>query len=967
MQNDQYQELEKELKEKLKGEVSFEQDYRALYATDASNYRQIPVGVVFPKDKEDILKTVELCHKHDLHLLTRGGGTSLAGQCCNDGLIMDFSKYYNKILEIDPEKKTARVQTGLVLDDLNRALEEHGLIFGPDPATHNHCTMGGMMGNNSCGIHSVMAQVEDGGIRTSDFVESMELLTYDGKVFEAGQTSDEELEKIIKSDKPQSEIYAKLKELRDEFEEDIREGIPDLPRRVSGYNLDDLLPEKGFNVARSLVGTESTCVVFLEATLRLITAPKKRSLLILGYDSVYEAGDHVESIMKHKPIGLEGLDKNLITYMHKRHLHEEKLSLLPEGEGWLMVEFGGRNKKESDEKAKKLMADLKDKNSKDYPRMELYEDEEREHAVWEIRESGLGATAFVQGLPDMWTGWEDSAVPPVKVGEYLRDLRKLFQKYGYNPALYGHFGQGCIHCRIGFDLKTKGGIDDYLKFTEEAADLVVSYGGSLSGEHGDGQSRGPLLYKMYGERLMNAFHKFKEIWDPNWKMNPGKVIDPLPRNENLRMGKDFYPKDPKKTYFKFPEDQGSFHRAAMRCVGVGECRKTETGTMCPSYMVTRDEKNVTRGRAHLLFELMRGKELDDGFRNEKVKESLDLCLACKGCLGECPVHVDMATYKAEFLAHYYKNRPRPRSAYAFGYIDKWAEMASKATAPVNFLSQHETFARIVKSFGAIAPQREIPKFAEKTFKQQHQNPENVDWSRAVLLWPDTFNNNFYPEVLNSAKEILENAGFVVITPTKHYCCGRPLYDFGMLDEAKSYLQKILTKLSDVIQAGVPFVGLEASCIAVFRNELKNLFPNDNNAKRLHQSFKTLPEFILENEDKFEFHKLNKTALLQKHCHHDAVMGYDADMEVFKRAGVDVNAPDSGCCGLAGSFGFEKGEKYDISMKVGERRILPMVRKMTEDYLITDGFSCREQIQHGAGRLPKHPVEILAAALTNKKK
>lgn len=957
-----YRELERELENEIKGEVHFGNDYRALYATDASNYRQLPVGVVFPKDKEDVINTVNRCRKHKLHLLTRGGGTSLAGQCCNDGLVIDFSKHFNKILNIDPDKRTARIQTGLVLDDLNRALKEHGLIFGPDPATHNHCTLGGMMGNNSCGIHSVMAQMEDGGIRTSDFVLSLEVLTYNGTVMEVGETSDLELEEIISKNDEKGKIYSKLKNLRDTYQKYIEDGMPQIPRRVSGYNLDELLPKNNFNVARALVGTESTCVVLLEATVRVIKNPKKRSLLILGYPSVYEAGDHVTEIMGHKPIALEGMDKKLIQYMHKRHLHEEKLGLLPDGEGWLLVEFGGDSKEESDNRAKELMKDLKDQSNGSAPNMKLYDNPDEEESVWKIRESGLGATAFVQGLPDMWPGWEDSAVPPEKVGEYLRDLRKLFHKYGYDPSLYGHFGQGCIHCRIGFDLKTKQGIEAYKNFTDEAADLVVSYGGSLSGEHGDGQARGPLLYRMYGKELMEAFHKFKEIWDPDWKMNPGKVIDPMGRDENLRLGTDFNPTDPE-TYFKYPEDRNSFHRAVMRCVGVGECRKTNSGTMCPSYMVTRDEKDVTRGRAHLLFEMMRGTEIKDNWKSKEVKESLDLCLACKGCLGECPVHVDMATYKAEYFAHYYKKHSRPRAAYTFGWIDRWARMASGMAGFVNFLTQNKIFGSLAKSIGGIAPEREIPKFAEKPYTKLYRgNRKDINFENSVLLWPDTFNNYFFPEVLQAGEKVLRSGGFEIIVPEKKFCCGRALYDFGMLDRAKEYLERIMDELSEYIEAGVPFVGMEASCIAVFRNELGNLYPNNVNAQRLKQNFKTLPEFIMEHEDHFKFQKLQKTALMHRHCHHHAVMGYEADKKVMEKIGVEVTIPDSGCCGLAGSFGFEKGKKYEISMKAGERRILPTVRNMKEDLLITDGFSCREQIRHGTGRMPMHTAEVLAEAV-----
>lgn len=954
--------LEQELQKNIQGEVCFGEDYRALYATDSSNYRQVPVGVVFPKDRTDIIQTVALCRKYKLHILTRGGGTSLAGQCCNSGLIMDFTRHYNKVLEIDPAKKYVTVQPGLVLDDLNRAIKKHGLIFGPDPATHNHCSIGGMVGNNSCGIHSVMAQIEDGGIRTSDFVENIEILTYDGSVFETGKTSPEELEQIIKEGGRKGEIYQQLKDLRNEYASDIVKGIPDIPRRVSGYNLDELLEENNFHVARALSGTECTCGIYLEVKLRLIKEPKKRSLVVLGYDSVFDAGDHVPEIMEHQPIGLEGMDQKLVGYMHKRGLHEEDLSLLPKGNGWLLVEFGGDNKDEADEKAKKMMNSLKSHDNDGAPNMKLYDNREEEQRVWKLRESGLGATAFVEGLPDMWPGWEDSAVPPAKVGDYLRDLRKLFQKYDYHPSVYGHFGQGCIHCRIGFDLTTRQGIDKYKNFTEEAADLVVSYGGSLSGEHGDGQSRGPLLHRMYGTRLMEAFHRFKEIWDPGWKMNPGKVIDPQARDEHLRLGTDFRPEEPE-TYFKYPEDKGSFHRATMRCVGVGECRKTHSGTMCPSYMATLDEKHVTRGRAHLLFEMMRGKELEGGWKNEKVKESLDLCLACKGCLGECPVNVDMATYKAEFLAHYYQGKIKPRPAYAFGLIDKWAALASNVSSVANFISHSAILEPVFKTIGGIAPEREIPKFAKEPFTKSRRNKKAPShYENTVLLWPDTFNNYFFPEVLEAGEEVLKKAGFEVIIPQKKFCCGRALYDFGMLDKARSYLQHILDELSGYIQAGIPFIGLEPSCVAVFRNELGNLFPHDNNAERLKVNFKTLPEFILDQEDRFSFKSLSTTGLLHRHCHHEAVMGYDADIKILKKIGIDIRVPDSGCCGLAGSFGFEKGEKYDLSMKVGEKRIFPIVRQMNEDLLISDGFSCREQIRHGTGKMPEHTAQVLARAI-----
>ncbi|HEX3934876.1 MAG TPA: FAD-linked oxidase C-terminal domain-containing protein, partial [Puia sp.] len=555
----------------------------------------------------------------------------------------------------------------------------------PDPATHDHCTIGGMMGNNSCGSHSVMAEFEGYGARVSDNTQSLTLLTYDGFVMEVGPTSEEQLEKYIQEGGRKGEIYQKLKTIRDKYADLIREKYPKIPRRVSGYNLDELLPENGFNVARALVGTESTCVVILDATLKLMQKPKARSLLVLGYPDVYSAGHHAPIAMKHKPIALEGIDHELISFMEKKGLNVKDLSMLPEGKGFLMVEFGADTKEQSDQKAKNLMEELK--KSDDAPSMKLFDDQKQEKKLWEVRESGLGATAFVPGMKDAWPGWEDSAVPPAKVGDYLKELRDLFGKFGYTAALYGHFGQGCIHCRIDFDLLTKEGIETYKRFTVEAAKLVLRYGGSLSGEHGDGQARGDLLEMMYGPELLQAFREFKEIWDPEWKMNPGKVIDPYGQTENLRLGTGYNPPS-LNTHFHFPEDGGSFSHATLRCVGVGKCRRHEGGTMCPSYMVTREEEHSTRGRTRLLFEMLQGEEIKDGWKSDEVKDALDLCLACKGCKGDCPVNVDMATYKSEFLSHYYEGRLRPRSAYAFGLIYWWARLASKMPGLVNLLTQN---------------------------------------------------------------------------------------------------------------------------------------------------------------------------------------------------------------------------------------------------------------------------------------
>jgi FAD/FMN-containing dehydrogenase/NAD-dependent dihydropyrimidine dehydrogenase PreA subunit len=642
--------LAAELRRRIRGEVRFDAGSRALYATDASNYRHVPIGVVAPRDVEDVIQAVATARRFGAPVLSRGGGTSLAGQCCNVALVLDFSRYVNGVVRIDPARQLGTAQPGCVLDDLRDAAIEHGLTFGPDPATHRHCTIGGMLGNNSCGIHSLLSARHGLGLRTSDNTHELEVVTYDGARFRVGPTPPDELERIIRTGGRRGEIYARMKALRDQYAEVIRDRFPKLARRVSGYNLDELLPENGFHVARALVGSEGTLVSILEATLHLVPAPKARSLLVLGYRDVFSAGDHVAELLPLKPTGLEGMDHLLIEYVKRKGDKNADLTLLPEGRAFLLVEFGGDRKEDSDDQARRCMDLLKKQAAP--PSMKLYDDPGEEQKLWNVREDGLGATAFVPGLPDMWPGWEDSAVPPDRLGSYLRGLHQLFARYGYNPSVYGHFGQGCVHCRVDFDLYTAEGIQRWRSFLDEAADLVVRHGGSLSGEHGDGQARAELLPRMFGEELVGAFREFKAIWDPEGRMNPGKVIDAYPITSNLRLGPD-YDAPPVRTHFQFPQDQGTFSRAALRCVGVGKCRDHGGQVMCPSYVATREEMHSTRGRARLLWEMLNGEVVTDGWRSAPIREALDLCLACKGCKRDCPVNVDMATYKAEFLSHYY--------------------------------------------------------------------------------------------------------------------------------------------------------------------------------------------------------------------------------------------------------------------------------------------------------------------------
>ncbi len=947
--------LDSALRKALRGEVRFDAGSRGLYATDGSNFRQVPIGVVSPRDADDCIAAISLARQFGAPILCRGGGTSLAGQGCNVALVLDFSRHMNQMLEIDPVRRIARVQPGVVLDRLRNAAEKHRLTFGPDPATHDRCTLGGMIGNNSCGVHSVMSGKTDANI------EALELLTYDGVRMNVGATPDNDLDAIIRQGGRRGEIYQSLKQLRDAYGQLVRERYPNIPRRVSGYNLNQLLPENGFQVARALVGSEGTCVTTLEATCRLVESPQHRVLLAIAYADIYQCADRVPEILEHKPIGLEGMDDLLIEYTRRQGLNSEGLALLPDGGGWLLAEFGADSPAAAEAQAGVLMTALNRGPSS--PKMRLFTDKRAIKRVWEVRESSLGAIAHVPGEALNWEGWEDSAVAPEKLGGYLRDLRKLMTRYHYRGTLYGHFGDGCVHNRTNFDLQSKDGIRIYRQFMEEAADLVVSYGGSISGEHGDGQQRAELLPKMFGPELIEAFRRFKTIWDPEGKMNPGKLVEPYLMDENLRLGADYKPWQPA-THFQYVEDNGSLAQATLRCVGVGKCRRDEGGVMCPSYRVTREEEHSTRGRAHLLWEMTQGEVIRDGWQNEHVKESLDLCLACKGCKSDCPVGVDVATYKAEFLSHYYETNSRPRSAYAFGNIDVWARLASYAPEVANFTTQTSFLRDIAKAVAGVAPQRTVPAFAKQSFRSWFRKRKSSAPTRApeVLLWSDTFTNYFLPETAQAAVQVLEAAGFRVTVPSGNLCCGRPLYDFGMLDRAKRLLLEILGALQSALDAESPVVVLEPSCAAVFRDELLNLFPKDERAQKLSRQVFLLSEFLEKKAVHFKLPQLPRKVLMHGHCHHKSIMGMSDQEAVLTKMGIDFTSPAPGCCGMAGSFGFEK-DKYDVSLAIGELELLPAVRQAASETLIlADGFSCREQIQQCTGRGTLHLAEAIELGL-----
>jgi FAD/FMN-containing dehydrogenase/Fe-S oxidoreductase len=951
--------LEADLAAAVAGEVRFDVATRAAYASDASNFRQPPIGVVIPASIDDVVATHRVCHAHRAPLLPRGCGTGLSGAAVNRAVVIDFTKHLDAVLGIDPVRRLARVQPGAVNDRVGDAAAPHGLRFGPDPATHAWCTIGGNIATNACGVHSLQARFDGNGSRTSDNVERLEVLTYDGLRMWVGPTPDDEIEAMIAGGGRRGQIYHDLRDLRDRHAGAIRQRFPAIPRRVSGYNLDELLPERGFNLAAALAGTEGTCVTFLEAELRLIPQVPARTLMVVGYDDIFGAADHVTEILEARPIGCECFDHALVRSTERR--------LFPEGAAWAFVELGGDTTAESDARALALAERLRrDANP---PRaVALIDDPARARRLWEVREAGLAASSRPPGEADHYPGWEDAAVAPEDLGRYLRGLRDLYDRFGYTGAFYGHLGDGCIHSRANFDLMSPAGLAAYRAFIEEAADLVVSFGGSLSGEHGDGQQRAELLPKMFGDELVAAFGEFKAIWDPDGGMNPGKVVNPRRLDQDLRVGAR--------------SPRGGFAVEVQRCVGVGKCRRPDPGAvsgalrgasgavsgalrgasggvMCPSFAVTRDEQHSTRGRARLLFEMLQGDVVRSGWRSPEVAGALDLCLACKGCTSECPAGVDLPSYKAEFLHHHYRGRVRPRHTYAFGLIDQVARVGSKLPGLANRVAA----SRALKLATGMAPERPVPALAAQTLQQwfvrrRHVNPDGP----RVMLWPDTFSNYFDPSPAIAAVEAMEAAGWRVLLPEGHACCGRPLYDYGFLGLAERYLRRVLKAVGPALAEGLPVVGVEPSCVATLRHELPGMLPRDDEALALSRQAMHFGEF-------FERYGIEPPrapapglrAHLWIHCHQKATGGGGPDRRLLEAMGAEVVALPGTCCGLAGSWGMEAAH-HDLSVAIGERDLLPAVREAGPgDVVVANGFSCRMQIEAGTGRRALHLAEVMAIA------
>ena len=959
--------FERELRRVIEGEVRFDRGTAAVYSTDSSNYRQVPVGVVIPRHEEDVARAVRLARENAVPILARGGGTSLSGQTCNTALVLDFSKYMNTIQRIDRNLGLAVVQPGVVQSHLNAALAPYGLFFAPDPSTKDRCTVGGMIGNNSCGAHSAAHG------KTSENLLALDVLLYDGTRLKLGPVSDAEFDATVSAGGRTAEIYQQLRSITTRYGDLVRSRFPKIPRRVSGYNLDELLPENGFNLARALVGSEGTLGITLSATVRAVPRPKQVVLVTLGFADVYLAADAVPWILEHRPEALEGFDQQLVDFGKSKGL--DAIRLLPSGCAFLVIELGGATLDEARGRGDALMQQAQ--RMPECTGSKLLIDPVERDSVWRLRESGLGSGAPRPGFPRTWPGAEDVAVAPAKLGAYLRRFNTLLEKRQLRVSIYyGHFGQGCVHCRVTFDMLSPEGIAVFRATMEELGDLVGEFEGSISGEHGDGIGRSELLPRMFGSELIPVFEEFKRVFDPDGRMNPGSIVRPHPLDSHLKLGPNYRPLQIT-TYFDFGAD-GGFMGAALRCVGIGKCRKTDAGTMCPSYMATREELHSTRGRARVLFEALNG-ALPGGFTDDAMHEALDLCLSCKSCKTECPAAVDMAIYKAEFLSHYYQQHRRPLIAHALGRINEWAALASHAPGLVNSLSR-SFLARPMKRALGIHPNRDLPRFAKETFRRwfiardgaapAQVAPASGRLSRGrpalapvgetptgtaaetaalppeVVLFPDTFNNFYEPEVAIAGTHVLERAGFHVSIPPSQICCGRPLYDQGMLDLAKQRLREAMRVLGPYAERGVPIVGLEPGCILTFRDELPRLFPNEPVAKALAEGTFMLDEFLARKAPAYAPPPRQGRALLHGHCHQKAISGLKHETALLGRmAGLELEVLDAGCCGMAGAFGYEV-DHYEISKVLAERVLVPAIQRSEPGTIvISDGFSCRSQVRH----------------------
>ncbi len=908
---------------------------RAEYSSDASNYRVLPAAVVFPRSVDEVEGVLAICRNNDVPVTSRGAGTSVAGNAIGPGIVIDFSRYMNRILEIDPEAATARVEPGVIMSDLQEAAAPFGLWFGPDPSTKNRATLGGMIGNNACGPHALAYG------RTADNTLALDVIDGRGRRFTASAGKD------------QLALVPGLDALVRENLAILRTELGRFTRQESGYSLEHLLPENGTALAKALVGTEGTCVTILEATVQLKPVPKKPILVVLGYPSMVAAAGDVVNLLPEKPLALEGMDSRLVDVVRR---HTGSVPPLPDGEGWLFCEVG--ESADDPRSAKQRALDLIKTSASIDSR--VVTDAQETAALWRIRADGVGLAGRTPAGNQAWPGWEDAAVPPANLGPYLTDFEALMARYGIEGLPYGHFGDGCIHVRMDVPLNEEGDIPVFKAFMEDAAALVGRYGGSLSGEHGDGRARGALLPHMYSDDAILLFEKFKALFDPSNFLNPGVLVDPAPITSSLRRP---YAKPIKGQGFAFTEDGGDFTAAVHRCVGVGKCRADNFGIgafMCPSYQATKDEKDVTRGRSRVLQDLTRGAFKGD-WSSPAVHDALDLCLSCKACGRDCPAGVDMSMYKSEVTYRKYKGRLRPMNHYVLGWLPRWAELVT--TVPgvaqlANGALSITPLRKIVFTISGMDTRRKMTAFTKQRFSRWFKKVEGGLEARPspssktrkdVILWADSFSEYLDPTAAEAMVQLLQDAGYTVRIPSSHACCGLTWISTGQLDGAKKRLTGLLDILGPAALKGVPIIGIEPSCTAVLRSDLQELLPDDPRTAAVGKMTMTLAELLSDPElgpedEWFDGFSLDGTNIVaQPHCHQHAVMGYQEDLALLKRLGADVTAV-AGCCGLAGNFGMEKGH-YEVSVAVANNGLLPALSEAPAGSLyLADGYSCRTQAE-----------------------
>lgn len=964
------------LRTRMRGVVDDSTLGRAQFSTDASNYRVVPQVVVFPQDVDDVLTALELARAARVPITTRGGGTSVAGNAIGPGIVLDLSQHLHAIHEIDPEARTARIEPGVIMSSLQKAARPHGLRFGPDPSTQNRATLGGMIGNNACGPHAVAYG------RTADNVVELDVIDGRGRRFIAG------------SGKGALDVVPGLEALVQANMALIRTEFGRFGRQVSGYSLEHLLPENGTDLAKALVGTEGTAVTVLGATVRLVPQAGAPVLVCLGYSDMATAADDVMALLELEPLAIEGLDARLVDVV-REHNGPDSVPDLPAGGGWLMVEVAGENLAEALVNAEALVAAAGTDATRILP------PGPEAAAMWQIRADGAGLAGRTPAGTQAWPGWEDAAVPPEKLGSYLREFEALMAQYGLDGLPFGHFGDGCIHVRIDIPLEQDG--DTFRAFIIDSAKLVTKYGGSLSGEHGDGRARGELLPLMYSPDAIALLEEFKALFDPDDVLNPGVIVRPAAIDADLR--RPAAQAVPRGTGFAFAHDDGDFTKAVHRCVGVGKCRADNTasgGFMCPSYLATKDEKDVTRGRSRVLQEMINGSVITGGWKSPEVHDALDLCLSCKACSRDCPAGVDMAAYKSEVLHRTYSGKVRPMTHYALGWLPRWARLVT--SVPIlaklsNALLGIRPIAKLVLALGGMDTRRKMVSFAAVPFRTWWKKnrdelglrsgsdaaataatgvlgvrdsgvlkPE-VRTRTKVVLWTDSFSDALDPEVPKAAVKVLVAAGYDVIVPEREACCGLTWISTGQLDGARKQLENLLAVLGPFAVNGIPIIGLEPSCTGVLRSDLVELIPDDPRAHAVSRVTHTLAELLSapaplgpDPSSGWTMPDLSDvTAVVQPHCHHHSVMGFDPDEKLLRDAGAQITTL-AGCCGLAGNFGMEKGH-YEVSVKVAQNALLPALRSAAEgDLFLADGYSCRTQASDLAGVKGKALAQLLADRL-----